>query len=67
MIQGVKEMTLSAVEIVKAGKNLEGVVYRTPLTYSKTLSQVSGAEIYLKWESLQKTGSFKPRGAYNKI
>jgi len=60
-------MTLSAVEILKARKNLEGVVYRTPLTYSKRLSEISGAEIYLKWESLQKTGSFKARGAYNKI
>jgi len=60
-------MTLSAVEILKARKNLEGVVYLTPLTYSKRLSEISGAEIYLKWESLQKTGSFKPRGAYNKI
>jgi len=60
-------MSLSAVEILKAKKNLEGVVYRTPLTYSKALSRVSGAEIYLKWESLQKTRSFKPRGAYNKI
>ena len=60
-------MTLSAVEILKAKKNLEGVVYRTPLTCSKRLSDISGVEIYLKWESLQKTGSFKPRGAYNKI
>ncbi len=60
-------MTLSAVEVLKARKNLESVVYRTPLTYSKRLSEISGAEIYLKWESLQKTGSFKPRGAYNKI
>jgi len=58
---------LSAVEILKARKNLEGVVYRTPLTYSKALSGISGAEIYLKWENLQKTGSFKLRGAYNKI
>jgi len=60
-------MTLSAVEILKAKKNLEGIVYRTPLTYSKKLSEISGAEIYLKWENLQKTGSFKLRGAYNKI
>lgn len=60
-------MTFSAVEILKAKKNLEGVVYRTPLTYSKALSEISGAEIYLKWENLQKTGSFKLRGAYNKI
>jgi len=58
---------LSAVEILKAKKNLEGIVYRTPLTYSKKLSEISGAEIYLKWENLQKTGSFKLRGAYNKI
>jgi threonine dehydratase len=60
-------LTLSAVEILKAKKNLEGVVYHTPLTYSKKLSEISGAEVYLKWENLQKTGSFKLRGAYNKI
>ena len=52
---------------MKARKNLDGVVYRTPLTYSKKLSEISGAEVYLKWENLQKTGSFKLRGAYNKI
>jgi len=63
----VKDVALSAVEILKAKKNLEGVVYRTPLTYSRKLSEISGAEIYLKWENLQKTGSFKLRGAYNKI
>jgi len=58
---------LSAAEILRARKNLEGVVYRTPLTPSRKLSEISGAEIYLKWENLQKTGSFKLRGAYNKI
>ena len=52
---------------MKARKSLEGVVYRTPLTYSRKLSEISGAEIYLKWETLHKTGSFKLRGAYNKI
>jgi threonine dehydratase len=60
-------MTLSAVDILKARKNLEGVVYNTPLTYSKGLSEVSNAEVYVKWENLQKTGSFKIRGAYHKI
>lgn len=60
-------MTLYAAEILKARKNLEGVIYRTPLTYSKKLSEISDAEVYLKWENLQKTGSFKLRGAYNKI
>ena len=60
-------MTLSAIEILKAKKNLKGVLYRTPITYSKRLSEISDAEIHLKWENLQKTRSFKPRGAYNKI
>jgi threonine dehydratase len=60
-------MSFSAVEILKARKNLGRVVYRTPLTYSRKLSEISGAEIYLKWENLQKTGSFKLRGAYNKV
>ncbi len=67
MHAGVNGMTLSAIEILKAKKNLEGVLYRTPITYSKRLSEISDAEINLKWENLQKTGSFKPRGAYNKI
>jgi threonine dehydratase len=60
-------MILSAIEILKARKNLKGVFYRTPITYSKRLSEISDAEIHLKWENLQKTRSFKPRGAYNKI
>jgi len=60
-------LTLSAVEILKAKRTLEGIVYRTPITYSKRLSEISGAEVYLKWENLQKTGSFKLRGAYNKV
>jgi len=66
-MQGERDVTLAAVEILGARKNLAGVVYCTPITYSKALSQLSGAEIYLKWENLQKTGSFKFRGAYNKI
>ena len=60
-------MPFSAVEILKAKKNLEGVLYRTPITHSKRLSEISGADVYTKWENLQKTRSFKPRGAYNKI
>ncbi len=58
---------LSPAEILKARKNLDGIIYRTPITYSEKLSEISSAEVYLKWENLQKTGSFKIRGAYNKI
>jgi threonine dehydratase len=60
-------VVLNAIEILKAKKNLQGVANRTPLTYSKALSELSGAEVYLKWENLQRTGAYKFRGAYNKI
>jgi threonine dehydratase len=60
-------MPLSAIEILKARKKLAKIAYRTPLTYSESLSKISGAQVYLKWENLQRTGSFKIRGAYNKI
>jgi threonine dehydratase len=60
-------MLLSPAEILKAKKILDGVIYHTPMTCSQKLSKISGAKVYLKWENLQRTGSFKLRGAYNKI
>jgi threonine dehydratase len=42
-------------------------LHRTPMCGSRSLSQMSGYEITLKCENLQKTGSFKPRGAINRI
>lgn len=54
-------------EIQNAGKRLEGIIHKTPLERSATFSKMSGAEVYLKLENLQKTGSFKIRGAYNKM
>jgi threonine dehydratase len=42
-------------------------IKRTPLEYSPSLSQISGAAVYLKWENEQHTGSFKFRGALNKV
>ena len=39
----------------------------TPCLYSRTLSQITGAEVYLKFENLQFTASFKERGALNKL
>ena len=50
-----------------AAKVLQGKVLRTPLVYSPTISRLSGAEVYLKLENLQMGGSFKIRGATNKI
>ncbi|MGH7792007.1 MAG: threonine ammonia-lyase, partial [Thermodesulfobacteriota bacterium] len=54
-------------DIKQAAKRLKDVVYKTPITYSYSLSEISGANVFLKLESLQRTGSFKIRGAYNKL
>lgn len=54
-------------EIEKATGRLEGKVLRTPLFPSTYLSSMNGGEVYLKLESEQHTGSFKARGALNKI
>lgn len=51
----------------KAANRLRDVIHLNPISSSQTFSQLSGAELYLKCENLQKTGSFKVRGAYNKI
>ncbi|MDO5329158.1 MAG: threonine ammonia-lyase [Coriobacteriia bacterium] len=60
-------MTLNLDEIKAANKRLKGIVRNTPLMYSHTLSDRVDADIYLKCENHQKTGSFKIRGAANKI
>ena len=52
---------------VKAKEKLSKVLLETNLIYSPIFSDESGNEIYIKLENLQKTGSFKIRGAYNKI
>ncbi|MCF8010121.1 MAG: threonine ammonia-lyase [Clostridiales bacterium] len=51
----------------QAADMLSGIVHRTPLDYSSTFSQLTGSNVYLKLENLQKTGSFKVRGAYNAL
>jgi threonine dehydratase len=54
-------------DIKEAYDILKNVAKRTPLEKSKTFSQMTKANVYLKLENLQTTGSFKIRGAYNKI
>ena len=51
----------------KAAKRLKKVAHKTPLAYAPILSQKCGHRVYLKKENLQVTGSFKLRGAFNKI
>jgi threonine dehydratase len=54
-------------DVDAAAKRLAGVAIRTPLVSSPVLDERLGARVFLKVETLQRTGSFKFRGAYNKI
>lgn len=54
-------------QLQSAQQTIRPYVHRTPLIRSSSLSDRWGANIYLKLECLQKTGSFKPRGAFNKL
>ena len=58
-------ITLDNIEA--AGKTIAPYIHKTPLIHSNSLSILSGADVYLKLENLQKTGSFKVRGAFNKM
>lgn len=58
-------LTLADIELAR--DRLRGRVTRTPLVPSAPLSRQLGARVSLKLECLQKTGSFKPRGAFNKL
>jgi threonine dehydratase len=60
-------MLVTLNQIQQARANLAGNINPTPLQHSSTFSALSGNDIFLKTENLQKTGSFKIRGAYNKI
>lgn len=53
--------------IQDAAGRIRSFVHRTQLVYSNSFSSLIGADVYLKAENLQKTGSFKVRGAFNKI
>lgn len=48
-------------------KSISSYIHRTPLIYSNSFSRMFGCEVNLKAENLQKTGSFKVRGAFNKL
>jgi threonine dehydratase len=55
---------ITPAEIARAADLLHDVVAPTPLEYSRWLSELVGGDVFLKCENLQRTGSFKLRGAY---
>ena len=54
-------------QITNAAHNIAGLAVKTPILNHPDLDRLAGARIYLKLENLQRTGSFKFRGAYNKL
>ena len=57
----------SASSIRSAAQRLSGIATRTPLIHSAPLSEIAQAVVWLKCENVQRTGSFKLRGAYNAL
>jgi threonine dehydratase len=54
-------------DIRTAAQRINGAVVRTPMLVSRTLSEIVGAEVWLKFENLQFTAAYKERGALNKL
>ena len=60
-------MTLSIDDIRAAAARLKGHIERTPMRHSRTLSEITGAEVWVKFENLQFTAAYKERGALNTL
>lgn len=60
-------LPVSLADIEAAARAIEGQIEHTPLRYSRTLSEITGAQVWIKFENLQFTASFKERGALNKL
>ena len=61
------DRNISLADVVAARERLRGSIYYSPCPHSQMLSALTGQQIYLKLENLQMTGSFKERGALNRI
>jgi len=61
------EAAIGLADILAARERLRGSIYYSPCPHSQHLSAVTGQQLYLKLENLQMTGSFKERGALNRI
>lgn len=54
-------------DVIQARENISDIIHETPILYSSQLSDICGNQMYFKAEHLQKTGSFKIRGATNRV
>lgn len=60
-------MTVTFDDILAARERIAGQVDRTPVRHSRRLSQLTGADVWIKFDNLHFTGSFKERGALNRL
>src|SRR5262245_22486501 len=67
MSQFTRQALPTAADVEAAARRLEGVALHTPLITSPILDALTHGRVFLKAEILQRTGSFKFRGAYNKL
>jgi threonine dehydratase len=58
---------ITFVEIEEARKRIKEQIYLSPFPYSETVSRMTGNRVFFKLENLQMTGSFKERGALNRL
>jgi threonine dehydratase len=61
------DLPVSLADIEAAARRIEGAVVRTPTLFSRTLSEATGAQVWVKFENLQFTAAYKERGALNKL
>lgn len=66
-MEGTLVETVTFQMIVEAARNFRGIIKDTDFCLSEALSELTDGEVYLKLENLQQSGSFKIRGAYNKL
>src|SRR5690606_33379480 len=66
-MQEPSQLPVTLADVRAAAARLEGAIQRTPAAPSDTLSELTGCRVHLKFEIFQFTGSFKERGALNKI
>lgn len=62
-----ESLPVSFAEVRAAAERLKGVAHRTPVLTSRTLNAMTGREVFMKCENLQRGGAFKFRGAYNRL
>jgi len=66
-LEKISELSIGLADVLAARERLRGSIYYSPCPHSQMLSALTGQQVYLKLENLQMTGSFKERGALNRI